>query len=47
MLAYAGAVHFFGISNIGTFNPLRGLTVVVRNDVLNGISVGPTLNALR
>ena len=29
------------------FNPLRGLTVVERNDVLNGISVGPPLNALR
>ena len=29
------------------FSPLRGLTVVKRNAVLNGILLGLTLNALR
>ena len=42
MLTYAGAVHFFGISNIGTYSPLRGLTFVKHAPFLTGSSVGPS-----
>ena len=43
---YSGPLRCLNIDRL-PFSPLRGLTVVERNDVLNGISMGPTLNALR
>lgn len=43
---YSGPLRCLNIDRL-PFSPLRGLTVVERHDVLNGISMGPTLNALR
>ena len=43
---YAGAVHFFGISNIGTFRPHSGPNVPQTCAVLNGILRGSTLTPL-
>ena len=41
--AYAGAVQFFGISNIGTHRPLRGRTFLKHAPFLTGSSVGSPL----
>lgn len=45
--AYAGAVQFFGISNIGTFTHLRCVTFLKHAPFLTGSSGGFPLNALR
>ena len=43
---YSGPFRTLNVERL-LFSPLRGLTVVKRSAVLNGILQGPTLNALR